>query len=53
MNKWLDSFAFKIGLTWDLFFIPVVILAIISLGTVSFQILRGANANPAKVLRSE
>ena len=53
MNQWLDSFAFKIGLTWDLFFIPVVILAIISLGTVSFQILRGANANPAKVLRSE
>ncbi len=53
ITTWLDTFAFKIGLGWDLFFIPVVILAVISLGTVSFQILRGANTNPAKVLRSE
>ncbi|HET6542342.1 MAG TPA: FtsX-like permease family protein, partial [Chryseolinea sp.] len=53
IDKWLDGFAFRIGLAWDLFFIPVLILAVISLGTVSFQILRGANTNPAKVLRSE
>jgi putative ABC transport system permease protein len=53
IDKWLDGFAFKVGVTWDLFFIPVVILAVVALGTVSFQILRGANANPAKVLRSE
>jgi putative ABC transport system permease protein len=53
INDWLDSFAFRIGLAWDLLFVPVVILAFISLATVSFQILRGANANPAKVLRSE
>jgi putative ABC transport system permease protein len=53
MDNWLDGFAFRIGLGWDLFVIPVLILAVIALGTVSFQIIRGANTNPAKILRSE
>lgn len=53
IDQWLNGFAFRIGLTWDLFAIPVIILAVIALGTVSLQILRGANVNPAKVLRSE
>jgi len=53
ISSWLDEFAFRIGLAWDLFLVPVVILRVICLGTVSFQILRGANANPARVLRSE
>lgn len=53
INNWLDGFAFRIGLAWDLFLIPVVMLLIICLTTVSFQIFRGANANPAKVLRTE
>jgi putative ABC transport system permease protein len=53
VNAWLSTFAFRIGLQWDLFVVPVIILAVIALGTVSLQILRGANANPAKVLRSE
>jgi putative ABC transport system permease protein len=53
VDAWLNTFAFRIGLQWDLFAVPVIILAAIALGTVSLQILRGANANPAKVLRSE
>lgn len=53
VNTWLDNFAFRIGLQWDLFVVPVVILMILALGTVSLQILRGANINPAKILRSE
>jgi putative ABC transport system permease protein len=53
IDTWLEGFAFRIGLKWDLFVVPVVILAIIALGTVSLQILRGANINPAKILRSE
>jgi putative ABC transport system permease protein len=53
IDTWLSGFAFRIGLQWDLFVVPVLILAVIALGTVSLQILRGANVNPAKVLRSE
>ena len=52
-KEWLSSFAFRIGMEWDLFVVPVVVLMIIALGTVSLQILRGANINPAKILRSE
>lgn len=53
IDKWLGGFAFRIGLRWDLFVVPVVVLTLVALGTVSFQIMRGASINPAKVLRSE
>ena len=49
----LDEIAFRIGVAWDLLFVPVVILILICLTTVSFQIIRGAKANPARILRSE
>ncbi|HEY5917827.1 MAG TPA: FtsX-like permease family protein, partial [Chryseolinea sp.] len=53
VNTWLDNFAFRIGLQWDLLVVPLMILIIVALGTVSLQILRGANINPAKTLRTE
>ena len=53
VNTWLDNFAFRIGLQWDLLVVPLMILVILALGTVSLQILRGANINPAKTLRTE
>jgi putative ABC transport system permease protein len=53
IETWLDTFAFRIGLKWDLLVVPVLILSALALGTVSFQIVRGASVNPAKILRSE
>jgi putative ABC transport system permease protein len=53
VSTWLDNFAFRIGLQWDLLVVPLVILTVIALGTVSLQILRGASINPAKILRTE
>ncbi|MBL0740509.1 ABC transporter permease [Chryseolinea lacunae] len=50
---WLGSFAFRIGLQWDLFVVPFAMLCGMALLTVSFQIFRGANTNPATILRSE
>jgi len=52
-NDWVNNFAFKIDMSVDLFILPLIVLIIIALGTVSLQIFRGANTNPAKVLRSE
>jgi putative ABC transport system permease protein len=52
-NSWLHSFAFRIALGLDLFFLPVITLALIALLTVSVQVFKGAITNPAKVLRSE
>jgi putative ABC transport system permease protein len=53
IDTWLSNFAFRIGLEWDLFVVPMLILAMLALGTVSTQIFRGASINPAKILRTE
>lgn len=53
LDKWLATFAFRIGLAWDLFVVPVILLVVIALATISLQIMRGAATNPAKILRSE
>ena len=49
--RWLDGFAFHIGMRWDLFVIPILILALIAMTTVSLQVLKGASTNPAEVLK--
>ncbi len=53
VDSWLGNFAFRIGLQWDLFVVPVLVLVVLALSTVSLQILRGASTNPAKILRTE
>jgi putative ABC transport system permease protein len=53
IDSWLDNFAFRIGIEWDLFVVPAFALGVIALCTVSLQIMKGANSDPAKVLRSE
>jgi putative ABC transport system permease protein len=52
-NSWLYSFAHKMVLTWDIFALPVLVLVLVCLVTVSSHIVRGANSNPAQVLKSE
>jgi len=53
MNSWLNGFAFKIGVEWELFAIPVLILTLIALITISLQVRRGAIMNPVDVLKTE
>ncbi len=53
INRWLNSFAFSVGLSWDFFVLPLAMLVLIALVTVSVQVLKGAVSNPVKVLRSE
>jgi putative ABC transport system permease protein len=53
MDKWLGGFAFRIGIGWELFVVPIIILAGIALLTIGLQVRRGAVMNPVDVLRSE
>ncbi|MBT1687996.1 ABC transporter permease [Dawidia soli] len=53
VDRWLQGFAYRIGLPWDLFVVPVLALTGITLVTVSVQVIKGATINPVKVLRSE
>jgi len=53
MNKWLQSFAFRVPLGWTVFLWAGVSTVLIVLVTVSFQSIKGALANPVKSLRTE
>ena len=53
MNKWLQSFAYRINISWWVFIIAGVSALLIALITVSFQAIKAAIANPVKSLRTE
>ncbi len=53
MNKWLQSFAYKINIGWMVFAITTLVAILIALITISFQAIKAAIANPVNSLRSE
>ena len=53
MNKWLQSFAYRIHISWWVFVIAGLTAILIALITVSFQAIKAAVANPVESLRSE
>lgn len=53
MYQWLENYAFRIQITWWLLAIPVALILLLALATVSFQTIKTALTNPAKSLRYE
>jgi len=53
MNKWLQSFAYRIDISWWVFAFAGLLTISIALITVSFQAIKAAMANPVTSLRSE
>ncbi len=53
MHNWLQSFAYRIEISWWIFALATLIALFIALATVSFQAVKAALANPVKSLRSE
>lgn len=53
MNKWLQNFAYRIGIHWWMFGLAGVIALMIALVSVGFQAIRAAGTNPVRALRSE
>jgi putative ABC transport system permease protein len=53
MHRWLEDFAYRIGIPWWIFLFAGLAAALIALCTISFQAVRAAVANPVKNLRSE
>ena len=53
MNKWLETFAYHIKLTWDIFGLAAIIAITIALLTITWQSVRTARANPVEALRYE
>ena len=53
MNKWLQDFAYRTDIGWQVFLLTAAIALCIALLTVSFQAIRAAVTNPVKSLRTE
>jgi putative ABC transport system permease protein len=53
MQKWLQTFAYRIDLSWWMFFAAGITAIVIAIITVSFQSVKAALANPADSLRGE
>lgn len=53
MHKWLEGFAYRIGISWWIFIIAGLVALLIALMTISYQAIKTANANPVKSLRTE
>jgi putative ABC transport system permease protein len=50
---WLQSYAYRITLSWWMFASAALLVVLIALVTVSFQAIKAALANPVKSLRTE
>jgi ABC-type antimicrobial peptide transport system permease subunit len=53
MHQWLEDYAYRIDVSWMIFFVSGIIAIVIALLTISFQAIKAAMANPVKSLRSE
>ena len=53
MHQWLQGFAYRISIGWQVFGLAALLVVVIALFTVSFQAIKAAIANPVKSLRSE
>ena len=53
MNTWLQSYAYRINMSWWLFIMAGLAAMLIALITISFQAIKATVANPVKSLRTE
>ncbi len=53
MNSWLNNFAYKININWQVFATSVLISMFIAWISVGYKAIRAAIANPVKSLRTE
>ncbi len=53
MNNWLQGFAYRIAIGWQVYLIAGGLAFVIAFFTISFQAIKAAMANPVKSLRTE
>ena len=53
IGRWLDGFAYHVGLGASPFLVAGALLLFVALATVGGQALRAATADPVRALRSE
>ena len=53
MNQWLEDFAYRVSISWDVFVVAGWLALIIAIATISYQAIKVAIVNPASILRGE
>jgi len=53
MNQWLENFAYRTSIGFEIFLLSALIAALIAVFTVSYQSIKAAIANPVDSLRYE
>ena len=53
MDRWLETYTYRIDISWWVFVLAVLSVILITLVTVSYQTVKAAIANPIKSLRTE
>lgn len=53
MSQWLENFAFKINISWQVFLVAGLVAGLIAAVTVSGQAVKAALANPVKSIKNE
>jgi len=53
MHKWLQDFAYRVAISWWIFFLSGILALLIAVLTVGFQAIKAGVANPVKSLRTE
>jgi putative ABC transport system permease protein len=53
MHKWLQDFAYRVSISWWIFFVSGILALLIAILTVGFQAIKAGVANPVKSLRTE
>jgi len=53
IEQWLNGYAFRVSLSWLQFMLPVVVLLLISVATISYITFKAAVVNPINSLRDE
>ena len=52
MDSWLNTYDYRISITWDIFTIAAVGALLIAIATISYQAIKAATTNPVNNLRS-
>jgi putative ABC transport system permease protein len=53
MNRWLNVFAYRIGISWWMFALSGGAAMIIAMAVVTYQAVKAAVINPVKSLRAD
>ena len=52
-NKWLQTYAFRIGINWSLFVVPFITVIIVAFASISYLSIKAALMNPVTSLKTE